>query len=402
MFLVPAPPADGGDGPRNEDDAAGSDERAEEEEDISNPLELFFDVVFVFAFTQVTTYLSNHLHWMGMVRGLALVAVLWWGWVAYSWLTDSIPTGEVLSQRVAVLTATVVMFAVALAVPNAFGSAGLLFGVAYFVVRLLHVALYVNAVDSDERNSLLVPGLLGGPALLVAAGPLDGPAESALWVAGIAFDYGVVWFRGVGELDINPSHFVERYRDIVIIALGESVLAMGAGVSHGGLSLSPGVVAAALLGLALTAALAGVYFDWVTIAAERRLTRADESKRPALARDSYSYVHLLLIAGVIFVALGLERSVVRVWEPLALIGAAALCGGGALYMLGHVAFELRDVGDVNVPRLTTAVACVAFLPVSTRLPAVATVLGLVVLFVALVGYEVEYSDFRQRIRTSDP
>ena len=175
MLLAPAPPsADGGDGTGERGDGT-------EEEDVSNPLELFFDVVFVFAFTQVTTFLSNHLSWAGVARGLGLIAALWWGWVAYSWLTDSIPTGEVLTQRIAVLTATVVMFAVALAVPNAFGDGGLLFGVGYFVVRAIHVALYVSAAPDEESGVLrLAPGFLGGPALLIAAGPVDGAWESAL------------------------------------------------------------------------------------------------------------------------------------------------------------------------------------------------------------------------------
>ena len=175
---------------------------------------------------------------------------------------------------------------------------------------------------------------------------------------------------------------------------------MGAGVSHGGLALPPGVVAAGVVGLALTAALAGLYFDWVTIAAEHRLVEADASERPTLARDSYSYLHLLMIAGLIFVALGLEKSVLRVWEPLSLLPAVALCGGGALYLLGHVAFELRDMGDVNAPRLVAAVAVGAFVPVAVRVPAVAATLSLVVMFVALVGYEVRHSDFRRRVRES--
>ena len=177
---------------------------------------------------------------------------------------------------------------------------------------------------------------------------------------------------------------------------------MGAGVSQGGLLLPPGVVLAGTLGLALTAALAGVYFDWVTIAAETRLVTADESERPSLARDSYSYIHLLMVTGVIFVALGLEKSVLRVWEPLTTIPAVALCGGAALYLIGHVAFELRDMGELNAPRLVAALAACAFVPAAVRIPAVGSVLGLVVLFVALVGYEVQYSDFRRRVRASEP
>ena len=179
MLFVPASPERAGGG-------------AEEEEDVSNPLELFFDVVFVFAFTQVTTFLSHHLSWAGVLRSVALIATLWWGWVAYSWLTDSIPTGSVLSQRIAILTASVVMFAVALAVPNAFADAGLLFGVGFFAVRAIHVALYASAAPDEKSGVLrLAPGFLGGPALLIAAGPVDGAWERALWVGGVTLDYGI-------------------------------------------------------------------------------------------------------------------------------------------------------------------------------------------------------------------
>lgn len=377
----------------------GGDER-EDESAVSDPLELFFDLIFVFAFTQVTAFLSHHLSWAGVLRSVGLLAVLWWGWATYSWLTDSIPSERVLSQRVVILAATVAMFAVALAVPNAFGSAGVIFGVAYFVVRLLHVALYAVAADAAEKTGIrrLAPGFLGGPALLVVAGFLDGPVQSALWVGGVASDYGIAWISGVGEFDLNPEHFVERYRDIVIIALGESVLAMGAGVSRGGLSLSPDVLLAALLGIGLTAALAGLYFDWLTIAAERRLVAADESERSTLARDSYSYLHLLLIVGIVFVSLGLKETVSNVWQPLDAVTAVVLCAGGALYLLGHVAFQLRDVGELNVPRLVAAGISCAVVPVAVRVPAVGSIGALLLLFVALVGYEVRYSASRRRVR----
>lgn len=374
----------------------GGDDR-EDEGDASDPVELFFDLVFVFALTQVTTFLAHHTSWVGVLRGIGLLAALWWGWATYSWLTDSIATERVAAQRGTILAATILMFVVALAVPNAFGNTGIVFGVGYFVVRLVHVVLYATAAGSTEESGVLrlVPGFLGGPALLVVAGFVEGPMESALWIAGVGLDYGIAWVRGVGEFTVNPEHFVERYRDIVIIALGESVLAMGTGISRGRLSLPVSVIAASILGLTLTTALAGLYFDRTTFAAEQQLVRADESERPALARDSYSYLHLSMITGIVFVAFGLKEAVASVWDPLALIPAVGLCGGGALYLLGHVAFEWRDTGEVDLPRLGAAGAACAATPVGVRVPAIGVVGALAVLFVALVGYEVRHSHPRR-------
>ena len=371
---------------------------ATEATDAANPLELFFDLVFVFAFTRITAFVSHDLSWAGVVRGVALLAVLWWAWVTYSWLTDTIPAETVISERVAVLAAAALMFVVALAVPGAFGDTAVLFSVAYFAVRALHVALSVVAAEAATRDRFLrlAPGFLGGPALLVAAAFAQEPLRAALWVVGIAIDYGVLFVRGVAKYDVRPTHFVERYRDIIIIALGESILAMGFGIAGGDLTLW--VVVAALLGIVHVVALGWLYFDYVTLAAEERLIETEGYERGRLARNSYAYLHLPMIVGIIFVALGLERSVVHVAEPLGVIPAVALCGGSALYLLGHVAFRLYDIRSVNVARLVVAAVAVTLTALVVRVPAVAALAAVTTLLVGLAAFETAYSPIRRDVR----
>src|ERR687894_2453309 len=165
------------------------------------PLELFFDLVFVFALTQVTGFLADHLTWVGMLQGAALLATLWWAWVGYSWLTNAVPAEEVIPARLVIFTAMAAMLVVSLAVPGAFGEYGVLFGASYFVVRLLQVLLYALATGDmpETRRAILrlAPGFLVAPVLLIVAGFLDGFAQGALWVVALAIDYGVAFIRGV-------------------------------------------------------------------------------------------------------------------------------------------------------------------------------------------------------------
>jgi low temperature requirement protein LtrA len=365
------------------------------------PLELFFDLVFVFALTQVTGFLADHLTWVGMLQGAALLVVLWWAWGGYSWLTNAVPAEEVIPARLVILTAMAAMLVASLAVPDAFGEYGVLFGLAYFVVRLLHVVLSVlatgNTPETRQAFLLLAPGFLAAPALLIPAGFLDGLAQGALWVVALAIDLSVALVRGVSGFRVHAGHFVERYGLIVIIALGESIVAIGVGAS--GLELGAGVVVAAVLGIALAAALWWAYFDLLMLVAERRLTAAKGEERARLARDAYSYLHLPMVAGIIFVALGIKQTLAHVGDPLGTIPAVALCGGVALYLLGHNAFRLRDVGSVSVPRLVVTVFCCALIPVAVSIPSLITLAILAGLLCALAAFETMRSrEFRRELR----
>jgi low temperature requirement protein LtrA len=365
------------------------------------PLELFFDLVFVFALTQVTAFLADHLTWTGMVQGAALLAVLWWAWGGYSWLTNAVPAEEVIPARLVILTAMAAMLVASLAVPDAFGEYGVLFGSAYFVVRLLQVLLYALATGGtpETRRAILrlSPGFLAAPALLIVAGFLDGFAQGALWVVALAIDYGAAFVGGVSGFRVHAGHFVERHGLVIIIALGESIVAIGVGTS--GLEIGAGVVLAAVLGVALAAALWWAYFDLVMLVAERRLSAAKGEERARLARDSYSYLHLPMVAGIIFVALGVKQTLAHVGDPLGTVPAVALCGGVALYLLGHNAFRLRDVGSVSVPRLVVAILCCALVPLAVSAPSLLTLAILAGLMCALAAFEtVRSREFRRELR----
>jgi low temperature requirement protein LtrA len=383
--------------------AAGSASSQQGNEDSiesgATPLELFFDLVFVFAFTQVTGFLSDHLTWTGVLQGAALLAAMWWAWVCYSWLTNAVPAEEAISARLVILSAMAAMLIVSLAVPDAFGDSGVLFGITYFVVRLLHVVLYALATGRtpETRRAVLrlAPGLLGGPALLIVAGFLDGLAQGVVWAVALAIDYGVALVRGVGGFHVQAGHFVERHGLIIIIALGESIVAIGAA----GLKLDAGIVLATFFAVMLSAALWWAYFDYVVLAAERRLVSAQGRERARLARDSYSYLHLTLVAGIIFVALGFKKTLAHVEDPLEMIPAVALCGGAALYLLGHNAFRLRDTGTVSLARFVVAALSCALIPVAMSAPALVTLAILAVLLAALVAFEtVRSREFRDKLR----
>lgn len=238
------------------------------------PLELFFDLVVVFAITQVTEFLSDDPTWAGILRGLLLLGALWWAWAAYAWLTNTLDPEEG-AVRLAVFGAIAAMLVVALAAPNAFGTDGVTFGVAYFIVRTLHLVLYAIAGRGD-RDLLravvrIVPTATLGPGLLVAAGFFDGSRQLAVWGVALAIDYLGVLVGHMRGWRVSPEHFVERHGLIVIIALGESIVAIGVGAA--GLPLDAGLIVGALLGIAVVAARGG-----------RTSTGSPSSRRPGWPR----------------------------------------------------------------------------------------------------------------------
>jgi low temperature requirement protein LtrA len=384
---------------------AGSARTATDGEDLPErrvtPLELFFDLVFVFALTQVTGFLADHLSWTGMLEGAALLVVLWWAWAGYVWLTNAVPAEEVIPARLVILIAMAAMLVASLAVPDAFGEYGVLFGLAYFVVRLLHIVLFVLAsgVPPEAIRAMLrlAPGFLGAPLLLIVAGFADGFVQGALWAVAIGIDLSVSLVGGVGGFRVQAGHFAERFALIVIIALGESIVAIGVGAS--GLALGAGVVLAAVLGVALAAALWWAYFDLVMLVAERRLFAAKGAERARLARDAYPYLHLPMVAGIIFVALGIKQTLAHVGDPLETIPAVALCGGVALYLLGHNAFRIREVGTFSVPRVVVTGLCCVLIPVSVSIPSLVILAILAGLMCALVAFETMRSgEFQRELR----
>jgi len=363
------------------------------------PLELFFDLVFVFAVTQVTVLMSHHPTWEGLGQGLLVLAALWWCWGAYAWLTNYIAADEGLERLLMFIVMGALLIA-ALAVPHAFDEDALLFGLAYAVARWMHIFIWAEAnedVDTGQAIVRLARTALPGPALLIAAGLVDdGTIRALLWILGLAIDYSGPYVFGVSGFRVSAGHFAERFSLIVIIALGESIVAIGAGVTD---ELDAGIIAAAIFGLTVSCALWWAYFDVVAVVAERRFRRMEPELRVRIARDSYSYIHLPMIAGIVLVALGVKKTTQHVDEPLELVPTAALFGGIALYYAGHVGFRLRNLGTLNRIRLGALLVSLALIPLATEVDALVAVGLAAVLTSSVIAYEaIHFREARARIR----
>jgi low temperature requirement protein LtrA len=364
------------------------------------PLELFFDLVFVLALTQCTALMANQPTWEGLAMGLLVLGVLWWSWTGYAWLT-SVVDPEEGSVRLVMFAAMAALLVAALAVPEAFDSSAALFAGAYAVVRAAHIALFVLASRDDPALRHSVAGLAGstavGVGLLFAASFTDGSLQGSLWTLALLLDMAGPFFFGAEGWRLVPGHFAERHGLIVIIALGESIVAIGVGANT---EVDAGVVAAAVLGIAVTGALWWLYFDVVALVSQRRLERAAEGReRNELARDSYSYLHFPMVAGIVLVALGLKKTLADVGEPLDTVPAIAMLGGTALYLLGHIAVRLRNIRTLNRQRLLCAFLLVALVPAAVHVPALLTLAILAAVLVTLIAYELHlYGERRDAVR----
>jgi low temperature requirement protein LtrA len=364
------------------------------------PLELFFDLVFVLALTQCTALMAEQTTWSGLARGLLVLCVLWWAWTAYAWLT-SVVDPEEGAVRFAIFAAMAALLVVALCVPDAFGDLALLFAVSYAAVRGAHIVLFVAASRDDPALRRSVTGLAAstavGAGLLVAAAFVDGAAQGALWVVALVLDMGEPFLFGSTGWRLVPHHFAERHGLIVIIALGESIVAIGVGAEAG---VDAGVVVAAVVGVAVCAELWWLYFDLVALVAERRLAHAEEGReRNEVARDSFSYLHLPMVAGIVLLALGLKKTLAHVEDPLDVVPATAALGGTALYLLAHVGFRWRNVHRFSTHRLVCAALLVALVPAAVEVPALATFGILAAVLAVLIIYEtVRFSELRDRLR----
>jgi low temperature requirement protein LtrA len=364
------------------------------------PLELFFDLVFVLALTQCTALMADDPAWQGLAKGLLVLGVLWWAWAGYAWLTSVVEPEETL-VRFTIFGAMAALLVVALSIPEAFGDWALLFACAYAVVRVAQIVLFVLASGDDPGLRRSVTGLAIstaiGVGLLVGASFADGLLQGALWALALLIDLGGPFLFGVEGWRLIPSHFAERHGLIIIIALGESIVAIGVGAEFG---LDAGVVTAAVLGIVIAAALWWLYFDIVALVAERRLSNAEPGREQnAIARDSFSYLHLAMVAGIVLLALGLKKSLEHVGDPLKLVPSTALLGGTALYLLAHVAFRWRNVHRFSTQRLIAAIVLVALLPLAVEISALATLVIVTVLLAVLIAYEtVRFAELRERLR----
>ena len=388
------------------------------ESSTATTLELFFDLVFVFALTQVTALMADDVTGKGLVRGVLLIAVVWWCWVGYSWLSNVVKADEG-AARVTMLVAMSSMFLLALAIPESFVDlpGGLhgptVFAGAYLILRFVHLVLFwtISADDPVLRRQVgrFAPTMVGGTALLLLAADTSGDAQLLLWVGAVVADYGGTLVIGAKGWRLNSArHFAERHGLIVIVALGESIVAIGVGVTD--LPISWPVIIAATLGLAVSASLWWAYFDTAALLGEHALVRAQGEERVSMARMAFTYLHLPMMIGIVMLALGLKKVLEYVGDTehhtitdkLYGVPLWALYGGAAVYLLAHVGFAYRCYRSFKVFRLVTALVLVALVPIVANLPALWSLGVLAVVVIALNTVEsIRYRSARDEIRHSD-
>jgi low temperature requirement protein LtrA len=370
-------------------------------------LELFYDLVFVFAITQVSHLLLAHLTWEGAGQAALVLLVVWWSWNYTTWVTNELDPESTVVRLVvvAVMLASLVM---AIAIPEAFGDRALLFAGAYVAIQcgrhtfLAYVAAEPGTVERERAVRILFWFVAAG-VFWLAGGFADGAARTVLWVLALAIDYAgpLATFNVPGRKHFDPanwevqtSHFAERFQLFVIIALGESIVIIGATVSE--LDLTAARIAAFACAFLGSATLWWLYFNYVARIAERRLELS--ANRTNLARDGYTYLHVVMIAGVIVAAVGDELVIAHPSEHLHGPEAAAVVAGPAIYLVAHALFRLRMAGSLSTKRLAGAAGCVLVGVVfGTSVPAL--VLGALVLAVVVAVIVAEQvSGVRRRAR----
>ena len=370
--------------------------RERESENRVTSLELFYDLVFVFAITQVSHLLLGHLTWEGAAEAALCLLVVWWAWNYTTWFTNELDPGAT-AVRIVLIGLMLASLLMAVAIPEAFGERGLLFAGSYVAIQLGRQSFLTFVASrrgsrEAQRSSRILIWFVAAGALWLAGGVAEDGARWALWLAALGLDYLAPLVRyqvpglaplGLDAWEVETSHFAERFQLFVIIALGESIVVTGITTSER--PLDAATVAAFSLAFLTTAAFWWLYFDYVARIAERRLERAEN--RTQLARDAYTYLHVVLIAGVIVAAVGDELVIAHPTDELPGAELAAVVAGPVLYLLGHVALRLRMTRTVSVKRLAGAAACVAVAPVGLIAPALAVSALLLAILAAVIAAE---------------
>jgi low temperature requirement protein LtrA len=379
--------------------AAGGEQRA-------SALELFFDLVFVFAITQVSHLLLDDLSWRGAGRALLVLLVVWWAWNYTAWVTNELDPDSIV-VRLLLIGLMLASLLMAVAIPDAFSGRALLFAGSYVAIQVGRHA-FLTFVSADrgtierQRAGRILIWFAASGALWIAGGFADGLWRSALWLAALVVDYTAplltYWVPGRPRLsptawEVETTHFAERFQLFMIIALGESIVVTGA--TTAGLELDTARITAFTLAFLGTAAMWWLYFDYVAGIAQRRLELA--ANRTILARDAYTYLHVVMVAGVVLWAVGDELVIARPTETLPGKELTVLVAGPVIYLLGHALFRLRMAGSLSWKRLGGALACVAVGGAGALAPALVVEALLVVVLVAVIGAE-QLAAARRRAR----
>lgn len=344
-------------------------------------LELFFDLVFVFTITQLTSLLARDPSWTGVLQATLLFANVWWMYGGYAWLTNAVPPRE-LGIRLLLLVGMGGFLLVAIAIPTAFSGGGAAFGIGYLVVTLVHTGVFLRVSQQSVLKAMLGLGPFNivTALLLLVGGIVTGPARTILFAAGFVLHWITPFITRTGAFNIRASHFVERHGLILLIAIGESVVAVGLGL--GTIALPPGRIVVAVLGLALAAALWWLYFNGEEPRAETALQQAAPEQKPWVALNAFGYTFIPILGGIVLVAAGMKLAVVRYAEPAAVATASFLAIGASLYLVGLVAFRwFVDSGRLAL-RAFMALLCLPTVLVGI---AVSPLAQLVVIVVLLIG-----------------
>jgi low temperature requirement protein LtrA len=363
-------------------------------------VEIFFDLVFVFALTRVIQLMGNPPTALEMAHGLIVLMLLWIAWSNYTWLGNQARV-DMGVFRAGTLTAMAAIFVIALVIPAAWRhdaatlDGPLTLAVAYVTLSGLHLILYRYAASGNRRLRTTVRRFadveLLSWAALVAGAFVGGTGQTLLWAAAFLITYvgGYIASLTSGWQLRSPSHFTERHDLAMIIVLGESLFSVGTGVGRT-LNRMP-VFVAALLAFVATTCLWDLYFGRVAPVASRALASQSQERRSRVASNGYSLAHFPLIAGVIYVALGIEQVLVELshagHQRLPWSTITALYGGAALYLVGRAVFLRIATGSSPPGQLVAAGVALLLAPFARALPALAALGLLTVFLVALAGYE---------------
>jgi low temperature requirement protein LtrA len=356
-------------------------------------LELFYDLVFVFAVTQVSHLLLDHLSWEGVGQSALVLLVVWWSWNYTTWVTNELDPRSIVVRLllIALMLASLLM---AIAIPEAFGDKALLFATSYVAIQVgRHFFLTFGAAEPGtierRRAGRILTWFVAAGVLWIAGALADGPTRTVLWLAALALDYAAplltFWVPGQPRLapeawEVGSEHFAERFQLFIIIALGETIVITGATTAE--LELTTATVVAFGLAFLATAALWWLYFNLVATIAQRRLAQAEN--RTVLARDAYTYLHVVIVAGILLSAVGDELVIAHPTEELPDNELAAVVCGPALYLLAHVALRLRMTGTISGRRLAGALACLAIGAIGTFASALVVAASLLGVLVAVI------------------
>jgi low temperature requirement protein LtrA len=349
-------------------------------------LELFFDLVFVFTITQLTSVLHGHPTGKGLLQAVLMLGVIWWMYGGYAWLTNTV-RADLGLVGVLLLGGMAGFMILALAIPTTFHGDGELFGIGYGIVIAIHGGLFMRASPASVAASFgpVLRFNLAIAAMVLIAGIVGGTAQYILFAAAFVTAWVIPKGEDQSGFEIGPSHFVERHGLVVIVAIGESVIAVGIGAAK--LSVEAGMVAVAVLGLALSACLWWAYFGGDDQRAEEALVAAPREQRPRLVLTAYGYWHIPILLGIIAVASALEVAIAHATDDLSFARALALGGGVATYMIGEALFRRTLAIGATSTRLLAAALALATIPIGTEASSVAQIAVLVVALVAVLALQ---------------